>query len=303
MNKFFLSGIKFSCLVFFMSAAFSTSMPLSSRADALEILRARLPAEAHGWSARTEDKLFDDRTIFQYINGAGEVYKAYNLRRCLSRRYRHPSGHEIILDLFDMGSPSDAFGVFTHDTDGQVVNIGQDARLRPGWLSFWKHRFFVSIYVQEESPAAEKAVLALGEAVAKAIPEEGFRPEILGRLPRRGLDAGNIRFLHHPIILNYHFYLAERNILNLSPKTDAVLAGYLRGAEKARLLLVDYPDAKKAKEALALFLKHYLPDADSTGTARLENGRWAAVRVSEKLLAAVLEADSRPLAESLLRPE
>ena len=302
MNKFFLSGMQFPCLVFFMSIAFSLSTPLSLRANNLEALRARLPAKTRGWSAEPEDKIFDDKTIFQYINGAGEVYKAYNLRRCLSRKYRNPSGHVIILDLFDMGSSQDAFGVFTHDTDGKILNIGQDARLRPGWLSFWKHRFFVSIYMEEESDAVEKAVLELGKMVAASITAEGTRPGLLLRLPRTGLDAENIRFLHHPVILNYHFYLADRNILNLSLKTDAALGAYVKDGKKARLLLVDYPDLKIAKKSLNSFLKHYLPDADQTGTARLENGKWAAARVSGKLLAAVLEADSRELAEELLKP-
>jgi hypothetical protein len=55
------------------------------------------------------------------------------------------------------------------------------------------------------------------------------------------LDSENIRYLHHPIVLNYHFYLAEENILNISPQTGAVLANYRRGREKAKLLLVKYP--------------------------------------------------------------
>ena len=114
--------------------------------------------------------------------------------------------------------------------------------------------------------------------------------------------SDHIRFLHHPIILNYHFYLSDQNILNLSPETDVVLATYRQKNKTARLLLVYYAVPETAQKSLTGFLKHYLPDADQTGTARLENGKWASARRKGQLLAAVLEADSRVLTEKLLTP-
>jgi hypothetical protein len=255
-----------------------------------------------GWTAGPDDRFFDPKTIFSYIDGAGEVYKAYNMRRCLSRRYTHPEGPTIIMDIFDMGSSEDAFGVFTHDTAGEMLNIGQDARMRPGWLSFWKNRFFVSIYMEEESAEAEKAVKDLGRQIAAHIPAHGSKPDILSQLPPQGLISDSIRFLHHPVVLNYHYYLADENILNLSKDADAVLATYRRGREDALLLLVMYPSSQIAQKALASFLKYYLPEAEPRGPVVLENGKWAAALVSHRLLTIVLEADSKVLARELLKP-
>jgi hypothetical protein len=276
-------------------------MKPASYANPLERFRTSLPEQIRGWTAKTEDRIFDDKTIFEYINGAGEVYRAYNMRRCLSRRYTTPKGPAIVLDIFDMGSPEDAFGIFTHDTDGQVVNVGQDARYRPGWLSFWKHRFFVSIYMEEETAAAEKTVRELGRQVAILIPAQGARPQILAQLPVTGLKTASIRYLHHPVVLNYHFYLSDENILNIAPNTDAVLASYRQDGEEALLLLVIYPVPDAAKKSLTNLIKHYLPDVDHTGLVLLENEKWAAALVKQQLLAVVLEADSRQLALNLLK--
>ena len=264
-------------------------------------LQARLPKEVNGWRAANGDRTFDERTIFSYIDGAGELYRAYNMQICLSRRYVKKGETDITLDVFDMGSSEDAFGVFTHDTDGDRIDIGQDARYRPGWLSFWQNRFYVSIYLDEESAAAEKAVKALGKRVAAAAGQPGSRPQQLKLLPPAGLDAGSIRYLHHPIVLNYHYYLFDENILLLSPQADAVLASYQRSGERARLLLISYPNILTARSALAGFREHYLPDADSKGLARLENGKWSAVALYDRLLTIVLEADSRQLAKNLIR--
>ena len=128
----------------------------------LKAFRRIFPNKQARGRPKAGDQIFNEKTIFSYIDGAAEVYKAYNFRQCLSRRYVLSDGPAIILDIFDMGSSEDAYGVFTHDLDGTKVNIGQDGRLRQGWLSFWKDRFFVSIYVEEESPAAEQAVKESG---------------------------------------------------------------------------------------------------------------------------------------------
>ena len=270
------------------------------RTDLLRGLQANLPSKIMAWSAEPKDRMFDRNTIFDYINGGAEVYRAYNMQRCLSRRYLTPDGPAIVLDIFDMGTSADAFGVFTHDTNGEIIKLGQDARLQPGWLCFWKDRFFISIYTEEETPAAKKAVRELGRQVATLIKAEGTRPPILSQLPSRGLRSDTIRYLHDPVVLNYHYYLSDENLLDISKDTDIALASYQRNRDAALLLLIKYPDPETANRSLTHFLKHYLPDADQAGLALLENGKWAAVRLKENLLAIVLEADSRDFADSLV---
>jgi hypothetical protein len=275
-------------------------MASKSISSSFDDLRRSLPARVMGWKAEPGDRLFDSKTIFDYINGAGEVYRAYNLQLCLSRRYVISNGPVMILDIFDMGSSQDAFGVFTHDREGKPLDIGQGSRYRPGWLSLWKGRFFISVYVESETPDTEKAVIGLGKSVAALIPEKGPRPRILSRLPANGLMENSVRYLHHPIILNYHFYLADENILNIGPDTDAVLATYRKRGQGAWLLLVMYPVDHQGKAALDSFLRYYLPESDHKGMDLLENGKWSAATLTGRLLVIVLDADSRNLAEHLI---
>ena len=275
-------------------------MTKNSHAVTLDKLRAALPKQVLAWSAATDDRIYNSETIFGYINGGAEVYRAYNMRRCLSKRYTSPDGPAIVLDIFDMGSSGDAYGVFTHDPEGEVVELGQDGRLRPGWLNFWKDRFFVSIYTEVETASAIQAVRALGEMVDSLIPTRGNRPAILKLLPAEGLKSDSVRYLHHPTILNYHYYISDTNLLHLSPQTDAVVASYQRQAEQALILMVIYPEPDAAARAYITFLKHYLGDADKNGMAMLENNKWCAAEVRDRLLMIVLEADSRQLADGLL---
>ena len=140
-----------------------------------------IPVEVAGWQGTGDWEVFDTDTIYGYIDGHAEVYMAYGMVRCLSRRYSGPEGEpEIVLDLFEQASAADAFGVFTHDRDGEEVDIGQGGLFRHGWLSFWKGHWFGSVYAEGESEASKEAVLALGRAAAEAIAEMGEVPPLVG---------------------------------------------------------------------------------------------------------------------------
>ena len=209
-----------------------------------------LPTEASGWRAVDDGQTYDTESIYSYIDGHAEVYMAYGMVRCLSWRYSGPEGEpDILLDLFEQASPADAFGVFTHDRDGEEVEIGQGGLFRYGWLSFWKGRWFGSVYAEGESEASAEAVLALGRAAADAIDEIGDLPPLVSELPGDGLDRRSVRFLRTQEILNGVVYLGYENVLRLGPDIDAVVGRYQLAEGSAWLLLVDYPDEATAELA------------------------------------------------------
>ena len=252
--------------------------------DELEQVGAALPAEIAGWQATGDDEIYDTETIFQYIDGHAEVYLAYGMSRCLARRYSGPSGEpDIVLDLFELASAADAYGVFTHDRDGDEIDVGQGALLRTGWLSFWKGRWFGSVYSEGESEPAYDTVIAIARAAADAIAKEGKMPVLVSELPIDGLDERSVRFLHTQEILNGVVYLGFENVLRFGPEIDAVLGRYQRQDGKAWLLLVNYPDVETASWA------------ENAGT---EAG--LAVRREGARLAVVLAPEPASAADSLL---
>jgi len=209
-----------------------------------------IPMEVAGWHGTDGFEVYDTETIYGYIDGHAEVYMAYGMVRCVSQRYSGPEGEpDIVLDLFEQASPADAFGVFTHDRDGEEVDIGQGGLFRHGWLSFWKGHWFGSVYAEGESEASKEAVLALGRAAADAIGEVGEVPSLVAELPADGLDPRSVRFLHTQEILNGVVYLGYENALQFGPEVDAVVGRYQRPDGGGWLLLVDYPDDASAELA------------------------------------------------------
>ncbi len=143
-------------------------------------------------------------------------------------------------------------------------------------------------------------VRGLGAKVADLIPSQGTLPSIVSGLPVEGLLPKSVRYLHHPVVLNYHYYLSDDNILQIGARTEAVLAEYQRGQGRALLLLISYPDDYGAQEAFTRFFTDFLPDADKDGFALMENEKWSTATRRNAMLAIVLESDSRQLAKDLL---
>jgi hypothetical protein len=263
-------------------------------------LGALLPKEIKGWSVSEEDKLFDTETIFDYIDGAGEIYRAYNFKSLLARQFTREDQPKIIADLFDMGSAKDAFGIFTHSLEEEDVGIGQGATYIEGLLSFWKDRFFVSLYAEEETPEAKAALFSLAESVASSISKEGQIPDIVSLFPPDNLDKSKIRYFHSYIILNYHFFVADDNILFLDLETDAALGLYKINEARSYLLLVRYPNEEKAREAHDNFLGVYMPDAGDSAMVKTEDGQWTATQLKGDLLSVIFNAKSESQAKNIL---
>jgi hypothetical protein len=257
-----------------------------------------LPDEAAGWKAAAPADRYDARTIFQYIDGHGEVYLAYGMTSCLARRYAGPEGEgDVVVDVFEMASPADAFGVFTHSREGEPADVGQGSTFGYGTLSFWKGRYFVSVYAERESERARTAVLALGRAVAASIGETGEPPALVGRLPRAGLDETSLVYLRHPRILEAHVPVGPDNPLGVGPQAPAVTGRYRTDGGTADLVVVEYEDAAAAEAAGAGFAQGFL---DGGRPAHRDDGWCGAAALTARARAFVLRAPSRETALDLL---
>jgi len=144
-----------------------------------------LPEAAGAWRAEGPASTWDRESIFSYIDGHAEVYLAYGMRRCISRRYSGPAGEgAITLDAFELASPYDAFGVFTHDRDGEAAGVGRDrcsatAGSRSGRPVVRLGRG------EKESDASRTTVLALGRRSRGSLRRRRPAPPVVSALPQR----------------------------------------------------------------------------------------------------------------------
>ncbi len=260
-----------------------------------------IPETLETWTSSVDypDIAYDHQTIFDYMNGAGEVYLSFDFRGMLVRRFEKPD-QELTIEVYDMGNPADAFGIFARSRSGADIGIGQGSQQWAGQVNFWKDRYYVSVYTLRETEASNQDVLELAGAIAENITGVGQLPEILTMLPSEDLVEETIRYFHLHTDLNRWYFISDDNILGLDPSTEAVMANYESGEEYRYLLVVRYPDRERAGEVFTSFLDIYLPEADRDGAVEIEDGLWSAADASGAYVFAVFDAQSAGSARALL---
>lgn len=259
-------------------------------------------SEVQGWRAVADPSPYNTKTIFQYMNGAAELYLAFNFRELKNTRFEKPGNPSIIVEVYEMGSPEDAYGVFTFEQQDPEVGIGQGSEFGGGLLRFWKGRNFVTIFGEEPGSDIDEAILILGRRISATITDSGNPPKILGYLPDKTLPFSkkDAWFLRNHIHLNQRFFVARANILMLSPDVEAVLARYETKDGRIHIFLVRYPTPEKAGVAHASFKKAYMPDAGKADSVKTENGKWTSIGRLNSFAMVVFDADDESAASSLV---
>jgi hypothetical protein len=266
-------------------------------------MKKLFPPEIGSYKSDGKDEFYDRQTTFRYMDGAAELYRSFGFKLLMVRRYIKSDSPSVIAEFFDMGSSQDAFGIFTFETGGEDVGVGQGSDYGGGLLRFWKGKFFVNVYAEQETPSTKQDVLEAAKAIARSIGQEGQKPKLIHHLPEEGLSERSIRYFHLHQSLNYHYFVSHQNILRLGEKTNAMLGSYLfrQTQGKAFLLIIQYPSQKLAGEALQSFVKAYMPEASASKTIKTENGKWAAAQSYREYVMVVFDAPDKVKTEELIQ--
>jgi len=256
--------------------------------------------DINGWKWDGKKTRYNPRTLFDYINGAAELYLAYGFQNLDVRRLEKPGQPPIIVEVYEMESPEDAYGVFSFERQDEEVGIGQGSELGGGLLRFWKGKYFIAIYAEGEGAGVEPAIINCAKIVSQSIYRTAPEPKLIQYLPP-GFIEKSICYLKNHVLLNQRFFVAHKNILHLDRRTEAVLAQYMRHKQKIHLLLIRYPSPREAEEAFKSFVNIYMPEAAGKGRVKTEDRKWTMARQQKEYVLIVFGSPDEVYGEELLQ--
>ena len=268
----------------------------------LEQLAHGLPEAIDNWKKSTDFAVYDSDNLYTYINGGAELYISFQFTNLLSQSYANEEDEEIQIDIFDMGSSQNAYGIFSHSRESVDDFIGAsiESEYAGGLLTFWKGRYYVSILAYPETDPKRLLVQKLGQKISEQIQGPSVKPELVNLLPDEGLQPHRIKyFSHHTWLNSYHFFSNE-NLLNIDHQTEVVMATYQGdGSKPAVLILLQYPEQAAAISAQEVFQKTFMADTEddySVGVDQL----WTGCIRDNSLLMIVVDAPDMETAKGLL---
>jgi hypothetical protein len=278
------SAAGFLLILFSICLMGMTAMP-----DDINAFYELLPGTIDGWAKAASPDLYTPKTLSNYIDGGAELFLSYGFQGALSLKYLDAAENEIGIDVFDMGSGPDAFGVFAHSRETIDDRVGQGCEYAAGLLTFWKGRYYVSILAYPETPEKRDLVFKLGRTIAGAIKDDGALPPVISLLPAENLLPETVHYFHHYIWLNSFHFVSNENVLNIGPDTPAALGKYRQASTTFYLLIVRYPDAARAEAAGGQFRRTLLGGA-TDGIRATAEGRWTGLERRGDLVGIVFNA-------------
>ncbi|OGP89551.1 MAG: hypothetical protein A2031_03120, partial [Deltaproteobacteria bacterium RBG_19FT_COMBO_43_11] len=248
----------------------------------------KLPKTVGIWTRPDSPQMVNSSNIFDYMDGAGELYLAYRFKKLEVYKYTATGREYIEVEIYFMETPNDAFGLLSHDWGGESVDLRASrpetikasrpplarALYGAGLLRIWSGSVYARIMATRQTPESKKAVLSLGRTIA-GWDKLSNEPDLLNVLTDEIADGwklkfDSIRYFHTQLVLNIFYYLSLENILNLDRSAEAVTATYEKTggekSEKARILFVKYSTPEKASRALDLFRQSYIPESAAANT-------------------------------------
>ncbi len=193
---------------------------------------------AAGWSRLGDACSFTAKNLWEYIDGAADLFLAYGFARLDAAQYIGNGGAErsITIDIYDMGAPINAFGIYASEKGDDVKPLaaGTQGYEAGELLALWKGSYYVKVAMMDASDA--EAARALATATAERLAGGTELPAELKRIPEEGRVAGSERY-------------ARKDALGHKALSNVVSADYHLGKATAALHLADLADAAQARQA------------------------------------------------------
>ena len=202
--------------------------------------------------------LYRDRAISPVASP--DLYYAYGFERQAEVEYQAPqfgSKPLILLEIFDMGTPENAFGIYSFYTYPRMTFewVGAKAMLSGGYLRFAKGKYFVQIEGYEFATGIREGMIALAKAVAAQIKDPPPKPRMLALLPNNKKIHGSTKLFRSNWALSQIYSTSPANVPQLADTALGVSAYYQNSTDSTNwmdaqiVFIVRFPDTATAESA------------------------------------------------------
>ena len=238
------------------------------------------------WVQSRAPSTYQGKTLYRDRPTSPDLYHAYGFQRQAEVEYQAPqfgSKPLILLEIFDMGTPENAFGIHNFHTypQAKLEWVGSKALLSGGYLRFSKGRYFIQIEGYEFATGIREAMIAIAKAVASEIKDPPPQPRILTLLPSNKL-SGSVKLFRSNWALRQIYSTLPVNVPQLSDPALGISARYPDNADSANwvdaqiVFIIRFSDTSAAESAYTLYRDSLMKAAVSP-----EVGAGGAILVNE----------------------
>jgi hypothetical protein len=249
-----------------------------------------------GWELYDKVMQFTPENLYQQIDGRAEYYLAYDVMGLTFAGFDKDDDAGIFIDLsiYDMGTPTNAFGVFSGERplDAPRLKLGRDAYRIGANHYILQGQYYIQIIAAEDTDELRKVCMDLAEKVTDFLQDSGQPVWGMAALPEKD-----------KIPQSEKYFMVDA--LGLDFMRNTYTAKYYRGESIVSVLLSQQDSPESARETLAKFKEHakiYGKGVDILSVDGIElvscdmDGSYDVIFQKDRLVAGVTEVKDKVLA-------
>ncbi len=213
-----------------------------------------------GWKGPEEIQVFSPETLYDYINGAADLYVKYDFQELQVGEYQGPEKASIAVELYRHRTPTQAFGIYSQERGpaAEYLPIGVQGYREEGILVFLSGNYYVKINGVNLKGKDAEILTPLASKVAKNLGTQGTLPSALAAFPERGRQKNSEKFI-------------AKNFLGYAFLHSGFTADYERAGKKFKLFIIEGESSASCRDMLRQYLeKVRAPKRDlAEGTYRI----------------------------------
>ena len=243
--------------------------------------------ELSDWIQSRAPSTYEGKTLYRDRAASPDLYHAYGFERQAEVEYETPlfgSKPLILVEIFDMGTPENAFGIYNFHTYPQMKFewVGSKAMLSGDYLRFSKGKYFIQIEGYELATGIRECMVTLAKIIAAEIRDPSTEPQILALLPSSNKVNGSVKLFSSNWALRQTYSTLPVNIPQLTDTALGISARYRENTKSTNwvdaqiVFIIRFADPSTAESA-------YTPYRDSIvkGTVSFEVGTSGALLINE----------------------
>jgi len=239
------------------------------------------PSELPGWASGGPFENYEREGLYGYINGGSEIFLQYDFRRVDVGRYKKGEGEsvrEVTVDLYRMGSPLDAYGIFSISRGGgeKAIDIGGI----PNWISESQASLAAGSYYVNiiGFGTGEADITAFARLLSRKLAAAGATSLSLAAnvgpwsaLPPNGLLRNSVRFIRGNLAAQEESEILAPDFWKFAAGTVAASARYAPDGRK--LIVLDFvaEPSELPDDVRGVFAEYLTDIQEETGVLSAKN--------------------------------
>jgi hypothetical protein len=225
--------------------------------------------EMGGWKLEGKPRVFSPETLYDYINGAADLYHAYEFQELTVAEYKGEKKAGVTVEVYRHKDLYQAFGIYSQERlpDAKFLDLGAQGYYEPNIINFLSGPYYVKINGFNTGVDDETILLPMAKKVEEILGGKTSFPSILSSFPVEGKRKNTEKFIARNF-LGYPFfhsgYTADYEVAGKQFKIF-VIAG--KDLEDCRGMMEKYllrtgREVKEASEGLHRLKDPHLGEVD-----------------------------------------